>query len=174
MRQGELKKEFYFTNDVFKEVSTRLSISETLIKEVFSDYLKDLKQHILETDHLAYSMSPLGVLTINSGEVNKMTNLLTRKWHRTKVRKDKAIIKTHLDNFKMRQKRLRIEAEKFSHIYPDEMCRTYLDKEKNVFFKPVKHLAQFYNNSVGLKEASTLQNKYAYEWYKKKNKPINH
>ena len=174
MRKGELKKEFYFTSDVFKEVSKRLSISEVLVKEVFNDYVNDLKQHILETDFLAYSMSPLGNLTINKKELDKKTNSYLRKLYRAKTKKEKQEIQGYLDNFKMRQKRMRIEVEKFDHVYPDQISKTYLNKEKNAMLKPSKYEATYYNNSLKLVESSSLQNEYAYNWYKRNNKPINH
>ena len=40
--------------------------------------------------------------------------------------------------------------------------------------KPSKFDSSYYNNRVKLKEAEKLQNEYAYKWYDKINKPLNH
>lgn len=174
MDKGNLKKEIYLTNDVIRETSKKLGVPERQVKEIVTDFLKDFKQYILETDYLAYSFLPLGVFHTNVREVNKLSNRLTTRYYREKDKKKKAENKIYADNFKMRQKRIRVETEKFKYEYPEEMSKVYLNKVKNALLKPQKYQASYYNNQTTLREAVNLQNAYAYDWYKRMNKPINH
>lgn len=174
MRKGEIKKEIYFTNDIFREVSKRISVPESHVKEVFNDFIKDLKQHILDTDDLSYGLTPLGVLSINKKELDKNIRKFSNKYYKETDEVKKQEYKRYLDNFKMREKRMRIEHEKFKVIYPETISKVSVQKAKNAMFKPSKYEAAYYTNSVKLKEAEKLQNNYAYNWYKKQGKPINH
>lgn len=174
MIKGEHKKEFYFTNDVFRKVSKDLKIPESIIKDVFNHFMGEFKNEILETDHLFYSLKPLGVLSINRRELDRNLRRASARHYKSKDEEEKAKFKRHLDNFKIRDKRMRVEEEKFKSIYPDLFSKTTLRKTKNAMFKPSKFEAKYYNNSISLIEASNLQNEYAQKWYKKINKPIAH
>lgn len=174
MIKGELKKEIYFTQDIFREVSKRISVPEVIVKEAFIHFMKDFKQYILQTDYLYYGMLPLGVMSINKKDLEKNLRKISNKYYKEKDEEKKEEWKHYLDNFKVRQKRLRVEEEKFKVVYPDIYHNYYLKKERNSLLKPSKFESNYYNNSVKLKEASELQNKYAYNWYNKQDKPINH
>lgn len=174
MKKGEIKKEIYFTNDVFREVSKRISVPETLVKEVFTHFIKDFKQHILDTDDLSYGLTPLGVVSINKKELDKNIRKFSNKFYKETDEVKKEEYKKYLDNFKVREKRMRVEEEKFKVIYPETISKVSLKKAKNAMFKPSKYEANYYTNSVKLREAAQLQNNYAYNWYKKQDKPINH
>lgn len=174
MIKGEIKKEIYFTNDVLREVSKRTSVSENLVKEIFNDFMKDFKQYILETDYLFYEMNPLGTFSINQKELDKNIKKLSNKYYKEKDESKKEEYKLYLDNFNVRAKRMRVEQEKFKIIYPEMFSQVHLKREKNSMFKPSKFDSYYYNNHVKLKEAAELQNKYAYNWYKAQNKPVNH
>jgi hypothetical protein len=174
MKKGEIKKEILFTNDIFREVSKRISVQEPLVKEVFNDFMKDFKQHILETDDLFYGLTPLGVMSINKKDLDKNIRKLTNKHYKETDEIKKQKLKQYLENFKVREKRMRVEQEKFKVIYPDLISKVFLNKTRNAMFKPSKFEASYYTNKVKLKEAEQQQNNYAYNWYKKQGKPINH
>ena len=174
MIKGEIKKEIYFTNDVFREVSKRISVPEPLVKEVFNDFINDLKQYILETDSLFYGLNPLGTLSINKRELDKNIRKLSNKIYKEKDDVEKQKLQLFLDNFKIREKTMRIEHAKFETIYQEIFSKDYFKREKNAMFKPAKFEAPYYNDRTKLKEAAQMQNNYAYNWYKKNDKPISH
>jgi hypothetical protein len=174
MIKGEIKKEIYFTNDVFREVSKRISVPENIIKEVFTDFIKDFKQNILETDYLFYELHPLGTFSINQKDLEKNIKKLSNKFYKEKDDVKREEFKLYLENFRVREQRMRVEQEKFKVIYPEKFSQVHLKREKNSMFKPSKFDSYYYNNHVKLKEAAELQNKYAYNWYKSQNKPVNH
>lgn len=174
MIKNEIKKEIYFTNDVFREVSKRISVPEALIKEVFNDFILDFKQHILETDDLFYGLTPLGVLSINKKDLDRNIKKLYNNFCKEKDEDKKKNLELYLGNFKMRDKRMKVEQEKFKFIYPEMFSKVHLKKERNAMFKPSKFEAKYYTDGKRLREAEQLQNNYAYNWYKKNNKPINH
>lgn len=174
MIKGELKKEIYFTNDIFREASNKVGVPEILVKEVFNDFIKHFKEHILETDYLFYGLKPLGILSINKKDLDKNVRKFTTKYYRETDEVKKEKYKLYLDNFKVRTKRMWIEEEKFKVIYPEIYHKVFLNKEKNSMLKPSKFDSSYYNNRVKLKEAEKLQNEYAYKWYDKINKPLNH
>lgn len=174
MIKGELKKEIYFTNDIIREASNKVGVPEILVREVFNDFLKHFKQHILETDYLFYGLKPLGILSINKKDLGKNVRRFSNKYYKETDEKKKEEYKLYLDNFKVRTKRMWVEEEKFKVIYPEIYHKVFLNKEKNSMFKPSKFDSSYYNNRVKFKEAEKLQNQYAYNWYSKINKPLNH
>ena len=174
MIKGELKKEIYFTNDVIREVCKRTKLPEIYVKEVFSHYLSELKNEILETDYLFYGLNPLGVLSINRKELNRNIRKYKNKFYKEKDPEKKAKYKRYWDNFKIREKRMRVEEEKFKSVYPNTLSKVIMKKARNTMLKPAKFESKYYTDSIPLREAADLQNEYAYRWYEKNNKPVAH
>lgn len=59
-------KEIYFSDDVYSSVAERLGLPKTEVKRCFDSYIQSVKDYILETDYLVYTLPFLGKLAMDS------------------------------------------------------------------------------------------------------------
>lgn len=160
-----LKKEIYFTSDIYNEVAKMNKIKPERVKYIFETFMELFKEFLEETDEISYTVPYLGRLMIGERTAEKQWNRYHSKIHRTDNRFEVERFKMARNNFDIRIKKIRIELNKirrkkrYDHFMQKRQAQViaHVLKDSPAINMMGKHEKAFEN----IKK----QNNYAYNFY---------
>ena len=166
-----IKKEIYFTSDVFKEVSNKLGVSSKIVEKVFNSYINSFKQNIEESDDIVYKLPYLGELMISKGDCSREIEKLNKRHTRREDVEEKKRLAQQIKNYRIRLKKIKIEVAKINRMrgYMRREKRQLLMLKKLALTTPENIRRKTLLHGTTLEEAMQKQNDYAYSYYEKNN-----
>ena len=168
------KKEIYFSSDVFKEVASKLGLTQKVVEKAFNSYLKSFKENIEDSDDIIYRLPNLGEFMITKADCGREIEKLKKRHFRSNSIDEKEKLLQQIKNYRIRLKKIKIEVEKIKKIrgYMRREKRELMNMRRLGFTTPenMKRKTLLYGTTI--EEAMQKQNEYAYEYYEKNNLPI--